>query len=371
MLSIIIPIYNAEKYLRRCLDSVVKLQTFEDYELICVDDGSTDGSSKILQDYKSNPHVSVLHQKNQGAGVARNNGIAHAKGDYIMFLDSDDTMVCGENTRMAYDYVRNNNIDVLLCERNEMDEDGTYLRSFHPHTELLPSGVTQIFHPKDAGLSLFRIVYNGPCAKLFRREIIVKKDVKYPSLRRSEDFIFVHLCMDYAERLATFDVQLFNHRRNVATSLEANKDKTPLIFLEANEYYYAELYRRGLEDFIPPAKIHSIGFILYNLKMMNTYEGYKVIFDKLAEYYSLYKLDVPLNDSMYEYYTKVSRTIEEMIGYGDAGNYLFYQLKKSQKTIDAQKNTIVCLQNDIDSLRNRRIVNLCNKITSVFRRCCF
>ena len=105
--------------------------------------------------------------------------------------------------------------------------------------------------------------------------------------------------------------------------------------------------------------------------MMNTYEGYKVIFDKLAEYYSLYKLDVPLNDSMYEYYTKVSRTIEEMIGYGDAGNYLFYQLKKSQKTIDAQINTIVCLQNDIDSLRNRRIVNLCDKITSVFRRCCF
>ena len=349
-ISIVIPIYNVERLLNICIESVLS-QSYKNFEVILIDDGSTDGSSKILQDYKSNPHVSVLHQKNQGAGVARNNGIAHAKGDYIMFLDSDDTMVCGENTRMAYDYVRNNNIDVLLCERNEMDEDGTYLRSFHPHTELLPSGVTQIFHPKDAGLSLFRIVYNGPCAKLFRREIIVKKDVKYPSLRRSEDFIFVHLCMDYAERLATFDVQLFNHRRNVATSLEANKDKTPLIFLEANEYYYAELYRRGLEDFIPPAKIHSIGFILYNLKMMNTYEGYKVIFDKLAEYYSLYKLDVPLNDSMYEYYTKaIERNLKKNSLAIEPMSDLI--AKKAYDELEAQYNLPVEYIDIVDSVQH-------------------
>ena len=89
-ISVIIPVYNVEKYLRRCLDSVIN-QTFRDLEIICVNDGSTDGSSKILEEYKSkDERIILLNQENKGPGAARNIGLKIAKGEYISFIDSDD-----------------------------------------------------------------------------------------------------------------------------------------------------------------------------------------------------------------------------------------------------------------------------------------
>ena len=88
--SVIIPIYNTDKYLRECINSVIN-QTLKDIEIICINDGSTDNSSEILNEYKSiDDRIIVINQKNQGVSVARNNGINAAKGEYIAFLDSDD-----------------------------------------------------------------------------------------------------------------------------------------------------------------------------------------------------------------------------------------------------------------------------------------
>ena len=88
--SVIIPVYNVEKYLRECIDSILN-QTLHELELICVDDGSTDGSLEILQAYeKKDNRVTVLTQHNQGAGAARNKGLQIAKGEYLSFLDADD-----------------------------------------------------------------------------------------------------------------------------------------------------------------------------------------------------------------------------------------------------------------------------------------
>ena len=89
-ISVIIPVYNAEKYLRVCLDSVVN-QTLEDIEIICVNDGSTDKSSNILKEYaEKDGRIIILTQKNQGAAIARNKGISVAKGEYLSLLDCDD-----------------------------------------------------------------------------------------------------------------------------------------------------------------------------------------------------------------------------------------------------------------------------------------
>ncbi len=89
-ISIIIPVYNVEKYLNRCLDSIIN-QTFKDLEIICIDDGSTDTSSKILEEYASkDTRIKVIHQKNSGLSAVRNKGIALASGEYISFIDSDD-----------------------------------------------------------------------------------------------------------------------------------------------------------------------------------------------------------------------------------------------------------------------------------------
>ena len=88
--SIIIPVYNTDTYLDECLDSAVN-QQYDDYEVVCVDDGSTDGSAGILKRYATqHPHIRIIHQENLGIGSARNTGLRAAQGDYILFLDSDD-----------------------------------------------------------------------------------------------------------------------------------------------------------------------------------------------------------------------------------------------------------------------------------------
>ena len=90
--SIIIPIYNTEKYLPKCLDSVLN-QTYHNLEIILVDDGSSDNSGKIADEStKKDKRITVLHQKNQGQSSARNNGVKKSTGDYISFIDSDDTI---------------------------------------------------------------------------------------------------------------------------------------------------------------------------------------------------------------------------------------------------------------------------------------
>ena len=88
--SVIIPVYNSEDYLQECLDSLLK-QTLHEIEIICVDDGSTDGSLQILEKNAANDkRIQILHQENLHAGVARNNGLKAAHGEYVIFLDSDD-----------------------------------------------------------------------------------------------------------------------------------------------------------------------------------------------------------------------------------------------------------------------------------------
>ena len=89
-ISIIIPIYNSEKYLTHCLDSILK-QTYQDFEVILVNDGSTDNSAKICDNYTiTDARFKVIHKQNQGVSIARNTGISYAKGEYISFIDSDD-----------------------------------------------------------------------------------------------------------------------------------------------------------------------------------------------------------------------------------------------------------------------------------------
>lgn len=111
-ISVIIPVYNVEKYLVRCLDSVLG-QTFKDFEVICVNDGSPDKSGEILSEYsKKDNRITVITQTNQGLSVARNNGLKIAKGEYVCFCDSDDTLhpQCFEIT---YELIRNYDADML------------------------------------------------------------------------------------------------------------------------------------------------------------------------------------------------------------------------------------------------------------------
>ena len=112
-ISIIVPVYNTEKYLGVCLDSLIS-QTYKDIEIICVDDGSTDNSLQILNDYAAkDSRIKILTQKNQGPSVARNLGLEKAKGEYITFVDSDD-WVSIDMCEKIYSKAIDTNADLVL-----------------------------------------------------------------------------------------------------------------------------------------------------------------------------------------------------------------------------------------------------------------
>ncbi len=125
MFSIIVPIYKIEKYLPECIESVQK-QSFDDYELILVDDGSPDGCGAICDKYaEDDRHISVIHKKNGGLSAARNSGIEAAKGDYIIFLDGDDVLYDGILERLDSELSKNTDADIFIgnvlhwCEGSE------------------------------------------------------------------------------------------------------------------------------------------------------------------------------------------------------------------------------------------------------------
>lgn len=123
LISVIIPVYNVEQYLRRCLDSVVA-QTYQNLEIICVDDGSVDHSGKICDQYAArDARIKVIHQENQGLSAARNRGLDAAEGEYIAFVDSDDYILEDMYKKML-DKLLDYNVDLCVCQWQYEFSDG-------------------------------------------------------------------------------------------------------------------------------------------------------------------------------------------------------------------------------------------------------
>lgn len=117
-ISVVIPVYNSEKYIRRCVDSVLA-QTYQEWELVLVDDGSTDNSLSILQEYESkDERIKVIHQNNAGPGIARNIGIQYVSGDYIVFIDSDDII-----KKDYFNLLSKKTEDVVFIDIDQVDEN--------------------------------------------------------------------------------------------------------------------------------------------------------------------------------------------------------------------------------------------------------
>ncbi len=120
--SVIVPVYNAEKTIQVSIESILK-QNIDDMEVIVINDGSTDATSEILKNYAHNPLVRIYAQVNQGVSAARNTGLSYANGEYVFFLDSDDTL--DETTlRTMYQYAVQNDVDLLSCWHREPETTG-------------------------------------------------------------------------------------------------------------------------------------------------------------------------------------------------------------------------------------------------------
>lgn len=302
--SVVIPIYNAAEFLGECLDSVLQ-QSLTDIEVICVDDGSPDNSLEILKKYeKQDARLRIISQPNQGAGAARNNGMANAKGEYLCFLDSDD-FFDKDMLKEAYETAHACRADVCVYDADLFNHT---TKEFKPCTwafrrQYFPA--KQPFSPlqKDVKDNIFRMFNGWPWDKLFRRDFVQKINLQYQNLRTTNDMFFVFIGLARAKRIVTVDKVLAHQRVEVKTSLSRTRDKSWNCFYIALLAMQEELKRVGIYKDLERAFVNwSINFSLWQL---NTMQG--PAFEKtynLLKKEGFEQLDITRHDRSYFYNEK-------------------------------------------------------------------
>lgn len=205
--SVIIPIYNVEKYLARCLESLVGQDFAKPFEIILVNDGSPDESAKIAEDYAQRfDCIKLYTQENRGVSAARNNGISHANGRYITFADSDD-FVEKDYISVLYDLLEKSGADISYCGFYTVNES-----SGKRHSYFLSHGAG-VFTSAQMLKSLFHdvTVRSFSWGKMYRREIFTECNIKFPEGRHFEDVYIMPRIFHQAERIAVTKRPLYNY----------------------------------------------------------------------------------------------------------------------------------------------------------------
>lgn len=229
--SVVIPVYNTAPYLHQCLDSVLN-QTLREIELICVDDGSTDGSAAILKEYASKSPVSrtsinILTQENAGQSVARNVGTAHARGKYIYYLDSDDALHPHALERL-YQVAEALRLDVLFFDAEVLYETDT-LREQFQHAEGYYHSMAQITAPCTGAelltqLSEKRMYRVSPCLQFSRAEFLRENRITfYPGIIH-EDNLYTFTCILLAKGAFKLDEVFYYRRMRPASTMTKPPD---------------------------------------------------------------------------------------------------------------------------------------------------
>lgn len=230
-ISIIIPVYNTEKYLHECLNCVVS-QTIKDIEIICIDDGSTDNSYQILQEYaEKDSRFVILQQENKGAGAARNKGIEIAKGEFVAFLDSDDFFE-HDMLDVALDKIEKTQADFVIYNSNQfdnntlqfVDSDWFVIYDFFPNEETF--NYTQI-----SG-NIFKSIVGWAWDKLYRSSFVKKHNLRFQEQRTTNDALFVFSALFLANKISLLNKEkkLVHHRINNSSSLENTRSKSWMCF---------------------------------------------------------------------------------------------------------------------------------------------
>ena len=279
-ISVIIPVYNVEEYLQKCLDSVVN-QTLKDIEIICINDGSTDNSLQILEEYaQKDSRIIVINQQNQGVAAARNKGLEIARGDYIWFVDSDDYV-----ERNGLDYVykksKENNADIVCFGVNNICK--STIISGHTNQYLSEINMTcQI------DLNIKKHFLHNIWDKLFSRKFI-QNIIKFPNgILTAEDGIFNLFCLYKEPKYLFINKILYNYRTD--RNLSATNDKKNVINNDLKAFKYITT-SNAFQSTNEPYKIITIdkfidGILYYFYKYEN--KDYELLYIKQIEEYKNY-----------------------------------------------------------------------------------
>lgn len=242
-LSIVLPVYNVEKYLNESLNCLVG-QTFSDIEIICVNDCSDDNSAKILNDFADkNSRIKILNnEQNSGAGFSRNRGLEVAEGEYILFLDSDDIFEkdLAESVIKAAD---ENNCDIVIFNYDNTNNHKKI--NFKKNSGLISK---KVFSYKDAQDRIFNIIPPNAFSKLYKKEFLIRNNIKFQSLKSCNDSFFALATLILAERISMLDKVLLHYRVNAVGNISSSR---------GNHYKNILSVMKDLKEFLTEKEIYD------------------------------------------------------------------------------------------------------------------
>lgn len=226
LISIIIPIYQVEKYLQKCIESVIN-QTYKHLEIILIDDGSLDNCPKICDEYaKKDSRIVVIHQKNSGLSAARNTGIENSTGEYLVFVDSDDTVELNL-VEDLYKCVKKSNCKMAACGRKFVFEDGKVICK-------LPKNLERVFSFNEAIIEMNNFYFFDMSAwgKIYNRNLF--ENIRFPEGKLSEDYFIMYQIIELAQKVAYISKPLYNYLQRTS-SISRNKKINHDFILAAKE----------------------------------------------------------------------------------------------------------------------------------------
>ncbi|WBW98616.1 glycosyltransferase family 2 protein [Oceanirhabdus sp. W0125-5] len=279
-ISIVVPVYNVERYLRKCISSILE-QSFKDFELILVDDGSTDNSGRICDEYKEkDSRIKVIHQENSGLSAARNIGIQTSEGKYITFIDSDD-FIHPNMLEVLYNNLHTNKADISICDYNIVYEDKEVTKEFSNNNTKVYSNIEAVKKIVEKSKASMIVA----CGKLYRRNLFC--DIRYPVGKYHEDEFVTYKLLYKSTKVVVTDAKLYYYlqRSNSITgSTYSIKRLEKLEALEEGIKFFKNEENNELTYLAEFRYLFNIQIAYYRVKYEMNYN--KEIMDKLKIQYN-------------------------------------------------------------------------------------
>ncbi|MDE4078787.1 glycosyltransferase family 2 protein [Methanosphaera sp. Vir-13MRS] len=282
-ISVIIPIFNTRKFLNKCLDSLLN-QSLTDIEIICVDDGSTDNSLKILKSYANkDDRVKVLTRENNGAGAARNLGLKYVNGKYILFVDSDDWFE-EDGLKLLYDKAEQLNVDLLLFDsiEHKINNQVTERKYFNKNEDDF-SNLVFDYHYKNN-----KLVMNSffvPWTKLYKTKFLLDKNIKFSEIPIFEDMFFNVAVTTLASKIAYYPKILYHYNRLNSSSITSDIKYGAKALIITGVYKNIENFLRKNNFYEELEPNYILSKIKEYINVLNRiHEDYKeILFNKIKE----------------------------------------------------------------------------------------
>lgn len=323
LISIVVPVYNCEKYLEECLESLCS-QTYKNLEIICVDDGSTDSSVDLLKSIaEKDSRVKILSQKNAGAGAARNYGLSVAQGKYIYFFDADDIAI-NNLLELAYNRARETDADIVAFNGYTFTNDDISTKKIKPgYNKNVLGDSSCVFSYQDYPENIMSIVNVVPWNKLIRTDFIKENNIRFEEISSTNDITFSAVCAATAKKIALVDKQLMYYRLGHSGTISSTKSKNLKNVVTAVESVISQVSNLSYADKLQSAiKYFAIDNYCFNfITFMDDFssqfskEYYNHIHNRFNdEYFSDVNEDIFTNKKLWPLFCSIKqRNYEEML----------------------------------------------------------